>query len=77
MMCACADECDEFLKTKHLNGYRNEGKHGYFEAFLYTYCSEMVYSRFYFWKCCKHVISKRICEMLSYICMSVNMMPKF
>lgn len=39
-MCACADECDEFLKTKHLSGYRNEGKHGYFEAFLYTYCSE-------------------------------------
>lgn len=48
MMCDYVNECDEFLKTKHLNGYRNEGKHGYLEAFLYTYCSEMVYSRFHF-----------------------------
>lgn len=27
-----ADECDEFFKTKRLNGYRNEGKHGYLET---------------------------------------------
>lgn len=50
MMSDCADECDEFFKTKHLSGYRNEGKHGYLEAFLYTYCSEMVYSIFHFLK---------------------------
>lgn len=37
-----------FFKTKHLNGYRNEGKHGYLEAFLYTFCSEMFFSRFHF-----------------------------
>lgn len=29
----CADEYDEFFKTKCLNGYRNEGKHGYLETF--------------------------------------------
>lgn len=47
MMCDYADKYDEFFKTKCLNGYRNEGKHGYLEP-LYTYCSKMVYSRFHF-----------------------------
>lgn len=40
---------DEF-KTKHLNGLEMKEKHGYLEAFLYTYCSEMVYSIFHFLK---------------------------
>lgn len=48
MLCDYVDECDEFLKIKRLNGYRNEGKYGYLEIFLYIYWSEMVYSRFYF-----------------------------
>lgn len=48
MMCDYADEYDEFFKTKRLNGYRNEGEHGYSETFLYTYCSKVVYSRFHF-----------------------------
>lgn len=50
MMSDCADECDEFFETKHLNGYRNEGIHGYLEAFLCMYCCEIVYSIFHFLK---------------------------
>lgn len=48
MIYDCADEYDEFFKTKRLNGYRNEGKHWIFRNFLYTYCNKMVYSRFHF-----------------------------